>query len=186
MSKSEPLMNMEEALQSIFPAERIRTRLIDLVSFAADAGFYYLRPKAVVNPVSEQEIKALFNFSHQHTIPLTFRTAGTSLSGQSITDGILVDLSKFWNTIKIEEDGAQVRVQPGITGGMVNAMLRKYGKKIGPDPASIHVRHDRRNRFQQCERHVLRRTEECLSYHQVYTIHAAQRTKLFNRDARGL
>jgi D-lactate dehydrogenase len=137
MSKSEPLMNMEEALQSIFPAERIRTRLIDLVSFAADAGFYYLRPKAVVNPVSEQEIKALFNFSHQYKIPLTFRTAGTSLSGQSITDGILVDLSKFWNKIKIEEDGAQVRVQPGITGGMVNAMLRKYGKKIGPDPASI-------------------------------------------------
>lgn len=130
-------MNIEAALQSILPVDRIRCKLIDLVSFAADAGFYYLRPKAVVNPVSEQEIQALFHFSHQHNIPLTFRTAGTSLSGQSITDGILVDLSKFWNKIRIEEEGAVVRVQPGITGGMVNAMLRKYGKKIGPDPASI-------------------------------------------------
>lgn len=130
-------MNIEEALQSILPADRIKCKLIDLVSFAADAGFYYLKPQAVVNPVSEKEIQLLFKFSHQHNIPLTFRTAGTSLSGQSITDGILVDLSKFWNKIKIENEGGQVRVQPGITGGMVNAMLRKYGKKIGPDPASI-------------------------------------------------
>lgn len=130
-------MNIEAALQSILPPDRIRCKLIDLVSFAADAGFYYLRPKAVVNPVSEQEIQALFAFSHQHNIPLTFRTAGTSLSGQAITDGILVDLSKFWNRIRIEENGGTVRVQPGITGGMVNAMLKKYGKKIGPDPASI-------------------------------------------------
>lgn len=130
-------MNIEEALQAILPAERIKCKLIDLVSFAADAGFYYLKPKAVVNPVSEEEVQRLFLFSHQHKIPLTFRTAGTSLSGQSITDGILVDLSKFWNGIKIEDQGTQVRVQPGITGGMVNAMLRKYGKKIGPDPASI-------------------------------------------------
>ncbi|WP_127125304.1 FAD-binding and (Fe-S)-binding domain-containing protein [Pseudoflavitalea rhizosphaerae] len=130
-------MNIESALQQILPADRIKCKLIDLISFAADAGFYYLKPQAVVNPVSDQEIRALFNFSHQHNIPLTFRTAGTSLSGQSITDGILVDLSKFWNSIQIEEEGARVRVQPGITGAMVNARLRRYGKKIGPDPASI-------------------------------------------------
>lgn len=130
-------MNIEVALQAILPKERIRCKLIDLVTFAADAGFYSLRPKAVVNPVSEEEIRALFAFSHQHNIPLTFRTAGTSLSGQSITDGILVDLSKFWNTIRIEENGAFVRVQPGITGGMVNAYLKKHARKIGPDPASI-------------------------------------------------
>ncbi|RFS19479.1 FAD-binding oxidoreductase [Chitinophaga silvatica] len=130
-------MNIEEKLQSLLPAERILTKLIDLVSYASDAGFYYLKPKAVVNPVSEEEIRNLFLFSLAHNIPLTFRTAGTSLSGQSITDGILVDLSKNWNSIRIEEQGAYVRVQPGITGGVVNAMLKKYARKIGPDPASI-------------------------------------------------
>ena len=128
---------MIEALKKIIPENRIRSRYIDLVSFAADAGFYLLIPKAVVQPVDEAEIIALFKFSQQHQIPLVFRTGGTSLSGQSVTDGILVDLSQHWNKIKIEESGDLVRVQPGITGAMVNAHLKKYNKKIGPDPSSI-------------------------------------------------
>lgn len=130
-------MEIAQLLKEILPANRIKCRLIDIAAFASDAGFYYLRPKAVVQPNTEEEIKALFRFSHTHKIPLTFRAAGTSLSGQSISDGILVDLSKSWAAIKIENKGAQVRVQPGITGAIVNAHLLKYSKKIGPDPASI-------------------------------------------------
>lgn len=130
-------MDFKKALADIIPAERIRSRYIDLVSFASDAGFYHLLPKVVVQPVSEQEITGLFQFSQQHNIPLVFRTGGTSLSGQSITDGILVDLSQHWNKISIEGSGESVRVQPGITGGMVNAFLKKHSRKIGPDPASI-------------------------------------------------
>src|SRR3954454_20670840 len=128
---------LKEALLKILPENRIRDRYIDLVSFASDGGFYYLVPKAVVQPLSEVEIISLFQFSHQHQIPLVFRTGGTSLSGQSVTDGILVDLSQFWNKIQIEADGDLVRVQPGITGAMVNAFLNQYGRKIGPDPSSI-------------------------------------------------
>ncbi|MBL7734786.1 MAG: FAD-binding oxidoreductase [Chitinophagaceae bacterium] len=128
---------IEAGLGKILPAERIKTRYIDLVSYGADAGFYYLLPKAVVRPVNEEEIIALFEFSRQQHIPLVFRTGGTSLSGQSITDGILVDLSQFWNRIRIEEEGALARVQPGITGAMVNAYLRRFQRKIGPDPSSI-------------------------------------------------
>jgi D-lactate dehydrogenase len=130
-------MNIEEELNKILPAGRIKTRYIDLVSFASDAGFYYLVPKAVVQPATEAEIVSLFKFSHQYNIPLVFRTGGTSLSGQSITDGILVDLSQFWDKITIEESGDMVRVQPGITGQMVNTFLKKYKRKIGPDPSSI-------------------------------------------------
>jgi D-lactate dehydrogenase len=128
---------LKEDLARIIPGERIRNRFIDLVSFASDAGFYYLLPKAVVQPASEKEIIDLFIFSKKHKIPLVFRTGGTSLSGQSITDGVLVDLSQFWNRIRIEENGLRVRVQPGITGAMVNAYLKKHGRKIGPDPSSI-------------------------------------------------
>ncbi len=130
---------MIAALKKILPESRIRTRYIDLVSFAADAGFYHLTPKAIVLPVGEAEIISLFRFSQQHKIPLVFRTGGTSLSGQSITDGILVDLSQHWNKIKIEQGGDLVRVQPGITGAMVNAYLHKYKRKIGPDPSSINA-----------------------------------------------
>lgn len=128
---------MIKELLKILPENRVRTRYIDLVSFASDAGFYYLVPKAVVQPASEAEVSALFNFSKSYQIPLVFRTGGTSLSGQSVTDGILVDLSQFWNKIQIENSGNLVRVQPGITGAMVNAYLKKYKRKIGPDPSSI-------------------------------------------------
>lgn len=128
---------IEAALLEIFPSERVLTRYIDRVSYGADAGFYFLLPKAVVRPVSEQEVIALFRFSHGHRIPLVFRTGGTSLAGQSITDGILVDLSQYWNKLTITEEGDLVKVQPGITGAMVNAYLKKFRKKIGPDPSSI-------------------------------------------------
>lgn len=130
-------MDLIDRLQAFLPAERILAKLIDRISFAPDAGFYYLVPQAVVLPVNETEIVSLFRFSKQENIPLVFRAGGTSLSGQSITDGILVDLSRFWNRITIENEGNLVRVQPGITGAMVNAYLRKFNRKIGPDPSSI-------------------------------------------------
>ncbi len=130
-------MDTGKLLEAILPKERIKCRLIDLVAYASDAGFYYLRPKAVVQPISEKEIISLLEFSHQNNIPVTFRTGGTSLSGQSITDGILVDLSQYWNQLLIEEAGHLVRVQPGITGTMVNVYLKKFKRKIGPDPSSI-------------------------------------------------
>jgi D-lactate dehydrogenase len=130
-------MEVAKLLEAIIPPARIKARLIDVVSYASDAGFYYLRPLAVVQPVSEAEVAALFAFSRQHRIPLTFRTAGTSLSGQSVSDGILVDLSQHWNQVQVEAGGDQVRVQPGVIGATVNAVLKKYARKIGPDPASI-------------------------------------------------
>ncbi len=131
------IVDIQNKLEAILPATRIKTRLIDLVSYASDAGFYTLTPQAVVQPVNEGEVIELFKFAHANNIPLVFRTGGTSLSGQSITDGILVDLSQHWDKISIENNGSEVRVQPGITGGMVNSYLRKHKKKIGPDPASI-------------------------------------------------
>lgn len=130
-------MQLLESLKTILPEDRIKSRLIDVVAYAADAGFYHLQPKAVVQPISVEEIVSLFKLSHFHSVPLTFRTAGTSLSGQSITDGILVDLSQYWDKVKVEEGGNKVRVQPGVIGAMVNHQLKKFSKKIGPDPSSI-------------------------------------------------
>jgi D-lactate dehydrogenase len=130
-------MGLVDQLENIIASDRIKSRPIDLLAYAADAGFYNLVPKAVVQPITEKEIISLFQFSHEKKLPIVFRTGGTSLSGQSITDGILVDLSKYWNALKVEHEGEYVRVQPGITGSMVNAYLRKYKRKIGPDPSSI-------------------------------------------------
>ncbi|HVJ06757.1 MAG TPA: FAD-binding and (Fe-S)-binding domain-containing protein [Acidisarcina sp.] len=125
------------ALQERIDPARILIREIDRIAFASDASFYRLIPRAVVQPVSTDEVRELFRFSHRHSVPLVFRAGGTSLSGQSITDGVLVDVSRHWRVIRVEQNGKAIRVQPGVIGQKANDTLRLYRAKIGPDPASI-------------------------------------------------
>jgi D-lactate dehydrogenase len=132
-------MDLTTQLISIIDADRVLTRPIDLIAYASDASVYRLIPRAVVQPNSIDEVKALFRLSREQRLPMTFRAAGTSLSGQAVSSGILVDLSKFWRGIHVEEDGRKVRVQPGIIGATVNRILSRYHAKIGPDPASINA-----------------------------------------------
>lgn len=130
---------LENELHKILPIERVKTKAIDLAAAASDAGFYKLTPKAVVNPANEDEVVQLFTLSHRHNIPLVFRTGGTSLSGQAITNGILVDLAPLWKNVQVEYQGEFIRLQPGVIGAVANLHLKKHGRKIGPDPSSIHA-----------------------------------------------
>jgi D-lactate dehydrogenase len=130
---------LTDLLAQIVERERVLTRPIDRIAYASDASFYRLIPQAVVQPRTVAEIQALFRFSHEHRMPLTFRAAGTSLSGQAITDGILVEVARYWRQVTAEDGGNKVRVQPGVIGGHVNHILKPYRRKIGPDPASIHT-----------------------------------------------
>ena len=130
---------LTDLLAGILDRERILTRPIDRIAYASDASFYRLIPRAVVRTRTIEEIRALFRFSHAHRIPLTFRAAGTSLSGQAVTDGILLEVARYWRQVSVEDGGKKVRVQPGVIGGHVNAALRPYRAKMGPDPASINA-----------------------------------------------
>ncbi|HSB69543.1 MAG TPA: FAD-binding and (Fe-S)-binding domain-containing protein [Candidatus Methylomirabilis sp.] len=130
---------LADQLARIVDRGRILTRPIDRIAYASDASFYRLIPQAVVLSRSTTEVQALFRFSHEHRIPLTFRAAGTSLSGQAVTDGILAEVARHWRQIRVEEDGKRVRVQPGVIGGQVNQALKAYRAKMGPDPASINT-----------------------------------------------
>jgi D-lactate dehydrogenase len=126
-----------EQLRSFIGPSRILTRMIDRIAFASDASLYRLIPRVVVQPMSSEEVRGLFRFSREQRIPLTFRAGGTSLCGQAITDGILVDVGRYWRMGRAEEAGRLMRVQPGLIGQQANQMLKKYAAKIGPDPASI-------------------------------------------------
>lgn len=128
---------LDVQLAKIISPNRIKTRLIDRAAYANDASYFRLVPQAVVQPNSVDEIRALFRFSQQRRIPLTFRAAGTSLSGQAVTDGILVDISKHWGRYRVENGGELLRAQPGLVGGFLNNVLRPYRRRIGPDPASL-------------------------------------------------
>ena len=124
-------------LSALLDPSQILTRPIDRIAFASDASLYRLVPRAVVQPATISEVRALFKYSREKKIPLTFRAGGTSLSGQAITDGILVDIGRHFRGAKVEENGKLVRVQPGLIGQQANQMLKLYSAKIGPDPASI-------------------------------------------------
>ena len=128
---------IKSSLDGTIAAERVLIRPIDLIAYASDASFYRLIPKAVVQARSVEEIQALFAFTQRMQIPMTFRAAGTSLSGQSISDGLLVEVARNWRDLWVEEGGRKIRVQPGVIGARANQALAIYGAKIGPDPASI-------------------------------------------------
>lgn len=132
-------MNLLQELSHLFPKERLKTSLIERHAYSCDASFYQLIPEAIVFPKNAEEIQALFQIAKKTKRALTFRTGGTSLSGQSVTEGILVDLSRYWNKHSISENGNKITAQPGITGATLNHYLSKFSRKIGPDPASIHA-----------------------------------------------
>ena len=128
---------LRSELKQLLPEERILHRPIDLIAWAADASFYRLIPKVIVLPKTVAEVQALFDYSRQRAIPLTFRAAGTSLSGQAVSDGILVEVKRYWQGLRVEEEGKKLRVQPGVIGAHANLILQPFQAKIGPDPASI-------------------------------------------------
>ena len=115
---------------------RVRTRALDLHAGAHDASHFLLIPQAVVFAGNADEVGALLRASAAQGVPLTFRSGGTSLSGQGVTDGVLVDVRRHFKDIEVLNGGARVRVQPGVTVTALNARLAPYGRKFGPDPAS--------------------------------------------------
>jgi D-lactate dehydrogenase len=128
---------LRRELERIAAPERVLDRPLDRIAFASDASFYRLIPKAVVLTRTVDEVAALFRLARATKIPLTLRAAGTSLSGQAVTDGLLVEVARHWRTVTVGDGGKRVRVQPGAIGASVNAALRPYRAKMGPDPASI-------------------------------------------------
>ncbi|MCK2218732.1 FAD-binding oxidoreductase [Actinomadura sp. ATCC 31491] len=109
-----------------------RTRASDRLGMAHDASHYLLTPQAVLVPQSAGQVAALLRTG----LPLTFRSGGTSLSGQGVTEHLLVDTRRHFRDVEVLDGGERVRVQPGAVLRQVNARLAPYGRKLGPDPAS--------------------------------------------------
>jgi D-lactate dehydrogenase len=126
-----------DALRSaVGEPSQVRDRSVDRLAFAHDASHYSLVPLAVVVPRDPAEVGRLLAVSAAQGVPLTFRAGGTSLSGQSATSGVLVDVRRNFRTLEVLDGGALVKVQPGATVRQVNTRLAPFGRKLGPDPAS--------------------------------------------------
>lgn len=126
-----------QVIGKLIPKDNIITDPLRVTVYGTDASFYRLIPKVVINVENEREVQLIIKEANRRNLPLTFRAAGTSLSGQSITDSILVRLGRGWSNYKIFDNAAKIQIQPGMVGGHANLLLKEFNKKIGPDPASI-------------------------------------------------
>lgn len=137
-------MNMEEKYSRFLeevgkfvPKNALYTDELRRFAWGTDAGFYRLVPKIVIRSSNEKEVSKILETASKFDVPVTFRAAGTSLSGQSVSDSVLIVAGKNWERYKVSEDASEITLEPGIVGARVNAILKPYGRKFGPDPASI-------------------------------------------------
>ncbi|ASP39951.1 4Fe-4S ferredoxin [Bacterioplanes sanyensis] len=126
-------------LEQHIDPKRIISDPLRTLAYGTDASFYRLIPKAVIDVDNEQEVILILTLAQRHHVHITFRAAGTSLSGQAVTDGVLLRLSPKWDHYEVLNDGAQLTLQPGIIGAKANRILAPFARKIGPDPASINT-----------------------------------------------
>ncbi|ARJ68011.1 4Fe-4S ferredoxin [Magnetospirillum sp. ME-1] len=119
------------------PVSRLITDPLRRLAYGTDASFYRLVPQVVAEVRDEDEVRGLLAACRRHNAPVTFRAAGTSLSGQAVSDSVLMILGTGWTQAVVEDEGRRIRLQPGVIGADANRRLAAFARKIGPDPASI-------------------------------------------------
>ncbi len=130
-------LRLKKSLLDHIPQSRVITSEFERIVIGSDASFYRLVPEIIIRASNEEEVKLILKACVSLKLPVTFRAAGTSLSGQAQCDSVLVIIGTDWNKFLINKNAESITVQPGLTGGKINRLLLTYGKKIGPDPASI-------------------------------------------------
>lgn len=116
---------------------RIFDKEIDRLTYARDASIYRILPEFAVRPKDENDIQKLFEYVRNSKKSVTFRASGTSLSGQTVTDGIIAEIAYDWQNIEVKDQGNLILLEPGVIGMHANQALTNYQKRIGPDPASL-------------------------------------------------
>ena len=130
---------LRSKLVALVGEEKLLDRATDLIRYASDASPYRMLPKAVVMAHDADDVARVLKFGREEGIPVTFRSGGTSLNGQGQTEGILVEVRKYFTGVEVIDEGRKVRVGPGTILGHANKVLEPYGRKLGPDPASTDI-----------------------------------------------
>ncbi|RYE88136.1 MAG: FAD-binding oxidoreductase, partial [Hyphomicrobiales bacterium] len=123
-------------LHGVIRNDRIMTDPLMTYAYSGDASSYRLIPAVVVIVNSEDEVRAVIAAARAEGLPLTFRAAGTSLSGQAVTDGVLAVLGDGWRKMQIFDNGDRITLGPAIIVANANKALKPFNRKLGPDPAS--------------------------------------------------
>ena len=149
-------------IKIVLPDDRVYTDELRTLAWGTDASFYRLTPKVVIRAKDEAEVSQIVKVANKYGLPFTFRAAGTSLSGQSVSDSILIVAGNSgasraqcrtctgnaktqpteaegnnWEGYSVASDGESITLQPGLVGARVNQILKPLGRVFPPDPASI-------------------------------------------------
>jgi D-lactate dehydrogenase len=130
---------LKNDLIQLLGKDQVLHRISDLVRYASDASPYRYLPQVVVLPRNVDDVRAILAYCARSGRHATFRAGGTSMNGQSQSDDILIDVRRHWGGMVVEDDGARLRARPGTILGQADAVLRRVGRRLGPDPASIDV-----------------------------------------------
>ncbi|MEJ0001048.1 MAG: FAD-binding and (Fe-S)-binding domain-containing protein [Verrucomicrobiota bacterium] len=130
---------LRDDMVALLGREQVHSRALDLVRYATDASPYRMFPKIAVTPRTEEDVARIFAYAREKKQTVTIRAGGSSLSGQSQGDGILLDARKHWAGWTVEDGGRRLRVKPGSVMFRANLALAPYGYRLGPDPASSGV-----------------------------------------------
>ena len=129
-------INYLKRIREFVPNDRIYTDDLHCLAWGTDAGFYRNIPQLVVRSSNEQEVSHLLAIANEMQLPVTFRAAGTSLSGQTNTDSILIVAGKHWEGYEVAPDASYIKLQPGLVGSEVDKILARHNRTFTPDPAS--------------------------------------------------
>ncbi|WP_399921264.1 FAD-binding and (Fe-S)-binding domain-containing protein [Streptomyces kanamyceticus] len=127
---------LRSELTALLGADKVLTKVSDLVRYASDASPYRFLPQVVVVPEDIDDVSAVLSYAHGKGREVVFRAAGTSLNGQAQGEDILVDVRKHWAGVEVLGQGERARIGPGTTVVRANATLARFGRVLGPDPAS--------------------------------------------------
>ncbi|WP_114325914.1 FAD-binding and (Fe-S)-binding domain-containing protein [Candidatus Colwellia aromaticivorans] len=132
-------LDFSKQLAQFLPKERIISNYAKRLAYGVDASFYRLVPQLVLILDNENEVVKVLREAALFKIAVTFRAAGTSLSGQAQSESVLIMLTTNWRAHQILDLGLKIKLGPGVIGADANKYLLPYGRKIGPDPASINT-----------------------------------------------
>jgi D-lactate dehydrogenase len=129
--------DLHAELSTFLPEDRVVVDPLRTLAYGTDASFYRLIPKIVVRVREAGEVAAIVDAAARRHLPVTFRAAGTSLSGQAVSDSVLVMVGGGFRGMRVLDDGARIALEPGVIGAEANLALAPHRRKLGPDPASI-------------------------------------------------
>jgi D-lactate dehydrogenase len=136
LDRAQRARRIRARLDGVIEAKRMLDDPLMTYAWSGDASSYRLIPALVVFVDTESQVRAVIEAARAEGLSITFRAAGTSLSGQAVTEGVLVVLGDGWRKLEIHDGADRITLGPAIIVAEANRALKPFNRKIGPDPAS--------------------------------------------------